>query len=77
MENDTIVEQVTETIQDTTAVNSMVDGVKKLASTPVSDWLPDYFGCGCGLPFGPMDYQADSEMDGQWIDEPPWRCHLA
>lgn len=41
MENDTIVEQVTETIQDTTAVNSMVDGVKKLASTPVSDWLPD------------------------------------
>ena len=41
MENDTLVEQVTETIQDTTAVNSMVDGVKKLASTPVSDWLPD------------------------------------
>ena len=41
MENDTIVEQVTETIQDTTAVNSMVDGVKKLASTPASDWLPD------------------------------------
>lgn len=41
MENDTIVEQVTETIQDTTAVNSMVDGVKKLATTPVSDWLPD------------------------------------
>ena len=41
MENDTIVEQVTETIQDTTAVNSMVGGVKKLASTPVSDWLPD------------------------------------
>ncbi len=41
MENDTLVEQVTETIQDTTAVNNMVDGVKKLASTPVSDWLPD------------------------------------
>ena len=41
MENDTLVEQVTESIQDTTAVNSMVDGVKKLASTPVSDWLPD------------------------------------
>ncbi len=41
MENDTIVEQVTETIQDTTVVNSMVGGVKKLASTPVSDWLPD------------------------------------
>ena len=41
MENDTLVGQVSETIQDTTAVNSMVDGVKKLATTPVSDWLPD------------------------------------
>ena len=41
MENDTLVEQVTESIQDTTAVNNMVDGVKKLATTPVSDWLPD------------------------------------
>ena len=41
MENDTLVEQVSETIQDTTAVNSMVEGVKKLATTPVSDWLPD------------------------------------
>ena len=41
MENDTLVEQVTETIQDTTAVNSMVEGVKKLATTPVSEWLPD------------------------------------
>ena len=41
MENDTLVEQVSETIQDTTAVNTMVDGVKKLATTPVSDWLPE------------------------------------
>jgi len=41
MENDTLVEQVTETVQDTTAVNSMVESVKKLATTPVSDWLPD------------------------------------
>ena len=41
MENDTHVEQVAENIQDTTAVNSMVEGVKKLATTPVSDWLPD------------------------------------
>ena len=41
MENDTLVEQVTETVQDTTAVNSMVEGVKKLVTTPVSDWLPD------------------------------------
>ena len=30
MENDTLVEQVTETVQDTSAVNSMVEGVKKL-----------------------------------------------
>ncbi|MBR6930797.1 MAG: mechanosensitive ion channel [Bacteroidales bacterium] len=41
MENDTLVEQVAENIQDTTAVNSMVEGVKKLATAPVSDWLPD------------------------------------
>ena len=41
MENDTLVEQVAENIQDPTAVNSMVEGVKKLATTPVSDWLPD------------------------------------
>ena len=41
MENDTLVEQVSETIQDTTAVNGMVEGVKKLATTPVSEWLPD------------------------------------
>ena len=41
MEDDTLVEQVTETIQDTTAVNNMVDGVKKLATTPISEWLPD------------------------------------
>ena len=40
MENDTLVEQVSETIQDTTAVTTMVDGVKKLATTPISDWLP-------------------------------------
>ena len=41
MENDTLVEQVTETVQDTTAVNNMVDGVKKLVTTPLSDWFPD------------------------------------
>ena len=40
MENDTLVEQVSETIQDTVAVNSVVEGVKKIATTPVSDWLP-------------------------------------
>ncbi len=40
MENDTIIEQVTETIQDTTAVNNMVGGIRELATTPVSEWLP-------------------------------------
>lgn len=40
MENDTLVEQVSETIQDTAAVNNMFEGVKKIATTPVSDWLP-------------------------------------
>ena len=51
MENDTIIEQVTETVQDTTAVNNMVGGIKELATTPVSEWLPalvkDYV-----VPFG-------------------------
>ena len=41
MENDTVIEQVTETIQDTTAVNNVVGGIKELATTPVSEWLPD------------------------------------
>ena len=41
MENDSIVSEVTETIQDTTAINEMVEGIKKVATTPVSDWLPD------------------------------------
>ena len=41
MEEDTLVEQVSETIQDTATVNNMVESVKKLATTPVSDWLPD------------------------------------
>ena len=41
MENDTIIEQVTETIQDTTAVSNMVGGIRDLATTPVSEWLPD------------------------------------
>ena len=41
MENDTVIEQVTETIQDTTAINNMVGGIKELATTPVSEWLPD------------------------------------
>lgn len=41
MENDTVIEQVTETLQDTTVVNTMVKDIKEMATTPVSDWLPD------------------------------------
>ena len=41
MENDTVIEQVTEALQDTTVVNSMVKDIKALATTPVSDWLPN------------------------------------
>ena len=41
MENDTVIEQVTETLQDTTVVNTMVKDIKELATTPVSDWLPN------------------------------------
>lgn len=41
MENDTVIEQVTETLQDTTVVNTMVKDIKALATTPVSDWLPN------------------------------------
>ena len=41
MENDTVIEQVTETLQDTTVVNTMVMDIKEMATTPVSDWLPN------------------------------------
>lgn len=41
MENDTIVAEVAETIQDTTALSKMTEGVKYLTTTPVSDWLPE------------------------------------
>ena len=41
MENDSIVTEVSETFQDTTALNDMAQGLKALATTPVSDWLPD------------------------------------
>ena len=41
MENDSIVTEVSETIQDTSSLNQMTEGIKQLATTPVSDWLPD------------------------------------
>ena len=40
MENDSIVNEVTQSIKDTTAVNGMVDGIKQLTTTPVSEWMP-------------------------------------
>lgn len=40
MENDSIVSEVTETIQDTTAVNEMTRELKTLVTTPVSEWFP-------------------------------------
>ena len=41
MENDSIATQVTETIQDTSALTTITDGFQKLTTTPVSEWLPD------------------------------------
>ena len=41
MENDTIAAQVSETIQDTSALATVTEGIHKLTTTPVSEWLPD------------------------------------
>lgn len=41
MENDSIVTEVSETIQDTSSLNQMTESIKQLTTTPVSDWLPD------------------------------------
>ena len=40
MENDSIVTSVTETIQDTSVYATMTEGLHKLTTTPVSEWLP-------------------------------------
>ena len=42
MENDSITTQVTETIQDTSALATITEGFQKLTTTPVSEWLPDF-----------------------------------
>lgn len=51
MENDSIVSEVTGTIQDTTVVNEMAQSIKSIVNTPVSEWMPllvhDYL-----IPFG-------------------------
>lgn len=41
MENDSIVKEVSETIQDTSAIHNITEGVQRLATTPVSEWLPE------------------------------------
>lgn len=41
MENDSIVTEVTDAIQDTSALAQMTEGIKYVTTTPVSDWLPD------------------------------------
>lgn len=41
IENDSIVTEVSETIQDTTALAQMTESVKYYTSTPVSEWLPE------------------------------------
>ena len=41
MENDTIATQVSETIQDTSTLATVTEGIQKLTTTPVSEWLPD------------------------------------
>ena len=41
MENDSIVSEVSEAIQDTAAVNGITDGIRKLATTPLSEWVPE------------------------------------
>ena len=40
MENDSIVSEMTDAIQDTTAISNLTQNIKTLATTPVSDWLP-------------------------------------
>ena len=41
MENDSIAGKVSEAIQDTTVVNSMAESIRKITTTPVSEWMPD------------------------------------
>ncbi len=41
MENDSIVGGVSHAIQDTTALSKMNQGIERLTTTPVSEWLPE------------------------------------
>ena len=40
MENDSIVNEVTSTIQDTSAISGMGEGLRTVVTTPISDWFP-------------------------------------
>lgn len=41
MENDSIVTEVAETVKDTTAYGAITEGLEKISTTPVSEWLPE------------------------------------
>ncbi len=41
LENDTLKEQVSETLQDTSTVSAMMDTFEKIKETPVNEWLPE------------------------------------
>ena len=41
MENDTLVQQVTKTIQDQSAIESMADAIREISQTPFSVWFPE------------------------------------
>ena len=41
MENDTLINGVTETIKDETAIKDMADAVHRISNTPFSEWFPE------------------------------------
>ena len=41
MENDTIIEQVSETIKDQSTIDNMADAIREVTSTPFSVWFPE------------------------------------
>ena len=41
MENDSIVNQVSEVVQETSTIENMADAVRKISSTPFSEWFPE------------------------------------
>lgn len=41
MENDTLIEQVSETIQDQSTIENMADAIREISETPFSVWFPE------------------------------------